>query len=131
MTQAMRKNVYLDARTLDLIGRDDSLSGSIRRIVDRYAEFVRRERPWEMFEAAELDAIRDACLSWAAEPAATIIGGIALEIRDADVDGLGRKWGVDAAALADKIDALSPARQIALMDWIERQRNATETDAKF
>lgn len=122
MTTATRKNVYLDARTLDLIGRDDSLSGSIRRIVDRYSDLVRRERPWERFERAELDAICDACMSWEAEPAATIIGGIALEIVDADIDGLGAKWGVDAKALAAKIDALSPGQQIALVDWIERQR---------
>jgi len=119
-SKAQRKNVYLDARTLDLIGRDDSLSGSIRRIADRYTEIIRRERPLERFAPAELDAIRDACLSWAAEPAATIIGGIAREVRDADIDGLGRKWGVDAAALAAKIDALTAAQQIALMDWIER-----------
>lgn len=115
-----RKNVYFDQRTLDLIGQADSLSGSVRRIVDRYAEIVRRERPWERFEPRELDAIRDACISWLAEPAAVIIGGIGLEILDAE--RLAEKWGVDARALAAKVDALSPGQQIALIDWIETAR---------
>jgi len=123
--KSKRKNVYFDDRTLSLIGDDDSLSGSVRRIVDRYAELIRRSRPWEALSEAERGAVRDACLSWLAEPAATIIGGIALEIRDAEADGLGAKWGIDATALAAKIDALTPGEQIALADWIERQRAST------
>jgi hypothetical protein len=123
--KSYRKNVYFDDRTLSLIGDDDSLSGSVRRIVDRYAELVRRSRPWETLSEAERGAVRDACLSWIAEPAATIIGGVGLEIRDAEADGIGAKWGVDALALASKIDAMTPGEQIALVDWIERQRVVT------
>lgn len=122
--KSLRKNVYLDPRTLDLLGGCGGLSSSIRTIVDRYAELVRRERPWETLCEAERSAVRDACMTWTPEPAATIPGGIGLEIRDAEADGLGAKWGVDALALADKIDAMTAGQQIAMVDWIERQRAA-------
>ena len=122
MTAATRKNVYLHAHTLAQIGEGGSLSGSISTIIDRYSEIIRRARPWERLSEAEQGAILDACMGWWPDPAATIPGGIGLELRDADVDGLGQKWGVDVAQLAARVDAMHVADQIALVDWIERRR---------
>jgi hypothetical protein len=121
-SQSHRKNVYFSDRTLAQLGDRDSLSGRVATIIDRYAELCRRERPWQKFEEAELSAIRDACLSWRAEPAATIFGGVLLEVEDALADGLGEKWGVDSDQILTKLRALSPGEEIALVDWLERKR---------
>ena len=55
---------------------------------------------------AEQGIMLDACMGWWAEPAATIPGGIGLELRDAEVDGFCQKRGVDVADLAARVDAV-------------------------
>ena len=122
---AQRKNVYFQPRTLAQLGEGESLSGRVAQVIDRYAELVRRSRPEDKFSEAERSAIIDACLSWALEPAAMIFGGVAMEVDDAMRDGLASKWGIDGPALLDKLGSLNPGEQIALVDWIERQRART------
>ena len=116
-----RKNVYLSERTLEQLD-GDGLSSRITQIVDRYSEMVRRIRIEKKFTEAERNLIRDACLSWLPEPAATIFGGVALEVEDSLPDRLDAKWQVDAQTLLTKLAALSPGEEVALVDWIESTR---------
>jgi hypothetical protein len=116
-----RKHVWLTAETHADLG-DGPLSTRIAVVADRHAELCRRARITRLFTTPELDAIRDATRSWLPEPAATIFGGVALELEDAADDGLGEKWGIDLPALLAKVRALGLAEQVALVDWIERQR---------
>lgn len=116
-----RVSTYLTDRSLEIAGAGDSLSGGINRSLDRYGEILRRARIDERFTPAEMDCIRDVCTGWLAEPAATIAGGIGLELLDSIPDGIGEKWGVDVRALAARVDALPFADQIALVESIERR----------
>lgn len=119
-----RKNIYLPDHLLALVQGHGSLSGRISTIVDRYHEILRRTRIERRFTEVEFNAIRDACQSWLAEPAAALFGGVALEIEDSLADGLAEKWDVDAAALLDKLKALTPGEEVALVESIEGWRRA-------
>ena len=121
---AKRTSTYLSDRTVDILdaamGDTGSLSGEINKFVDRYAEVIRRHRGVEkLFSVAEMNAMRDVANGWWAEPAATIDGGLALNLEDSIQDGIGEKWGVDAPALVARLRALSYADQLALVAGIE------------
>lgn len=102
------------------MGDTGTLSGEINKFVDRYAETVRRHRGVEkQFSESEMNAMRDVANGWWAEPAATIDGGLALNLEDSMPDGIGEKWGIDAPALVAKLRALPYADQLALVAGIE------------
>lgn len=121
---AKRTSTYLSDRTVDILdaamGDTGTLSGEINKFVDRYAETVRRHRGVEkQFSESEMNAMRDVANGWWAEPAATIDGGLALNLEDSMPDGIGEKWGIDAPALVAKLRALPYADQLALVAGIE------------
>jgi hypothetical protein len=113
-----RKNVYFPDHILEKLRCDDSLSGRVTEIIDRYFEMVRRTRIEKRFSKAEMNLMRDACLSWLPEPAATVFGGVALEVEDSLPDGLDKKWGVDAHALIAKLNGLGPGEEVALVEAV-------------
>lgn len=116
---AKRTSTYLTDRTLQVAGDGDSLSGSINRIIDRYGEICRRLRVEDRFTSAELDALRAVANGWLAEPAATIAGGLALEVADANPDAF-EAFNVDRRALLSKLRDLDYAHEVAMVDSIER-----------
>lgn len=122
---AKRTSTYLSDRTVDILdaamGDVGSLSGEINKSIDRYHEVIRRHRPAAeaQFSEAELMALRDVANGWLAEPAATIAGGLALELSDSLPDGIAEKWGIDAPALIAKLNNMPYADQLALVASIE------------
>lgn len=121
---AKRTSTYLSDRTVEILdaamGDAGSLSGEINKAVDRYHEVIRRHRSVEdQFSEAELNALRDVANGWWAEPAATIAGGLALELSDSLQDGIAEKWEIDAQALLAKLRALPYADELALVAGIE------------
>lgn len=112
-----RATVYLTATSTETLG-DGPLSTSLNRAIDRYREILRRARVDLTY--AERDAVRDALRGWAAEPAAMIAGGPALEVMDAIEDGLAERHGVDGRALIEKLRALTFEQEVALVDSVER-----------
>ena len=121
---AKRTSTYLSDRTVDILdaamGDVGSLSGEINKGIDRYHEVIRRHRGIEdQFSEAELNALRDVCNGWIAEPAATIAGGLAMELGDSLQDGITEKWEIDAPALLAKLNALPYAGELALVVGIE------------
>ncbi|QNM96404.1 hypothetical protein [Chitinimonas koreensis] len=125
-----KASIYLGDRAETVIGEikdSDSLSGRLNAIADRYGEIIDRARRQVLrnFSETELSAIRIACMSWATrqEPAGILIGGIAAEVEDALQGGdlSVQQWQPsDGKALLEKLNALSPAEQIALIEWLER-----------
>lgn len=121
MTRPNRQNIYLPDHLKDYVADAPSLSGRVSTIIDRYREALRRTRVEKQFTDDELTHILRACWSWWAEPAATVFGGVAMELEDE---------GVAPADLIAKVAALSPWEQIALVEWIEsRRRLAAASDA--
>lgn len=121
---AKRTSTYLSDRTVDILaaamGDVRSLSGEINKDIDRYHEVIRRHRGVEaQFSEAELNALRDVCNGWIAEPAATISGGLAMELEDSLPDGVAGKWEIDAPALLAKLRAMPYADELALVAGIE------------
>jgi hypothetical protein len=110
-----RQNIYLPDHLRDLVSGYPSLSGRIATIIDRYHEALRRTRIERRFTADELAHIRRACWSWLAEPAATIFDGAAMELEDE---------GEAPAELIAKLRALTPFEQVALVEWLEREKNS-------
>ncbi len=104
-----RKNVYFPEHILDRLGNPESLSGRVTQILDRYFEALRRTKIADQFTPEEMLAIRQACHNWLAEPAATIFGGIALELEDS---------GAPAEFVA-KVMSLTPWEQVAMVEHVD------------
>ena len=109
----IRLNLYLPARMAR--GWDGSPGNRSARgvqLLDRMAEALRRSSIIDRFTEAELAVMRQACRGWVAEPATAVFGGVALELK-------GR--ALSTPPLLEKLAALSPFDEIALVEWIERQ----------
>jgi hypothetical protein len=113
-----RVSVYLSDRTCETLA-GGGMSTRINRMADRYAEMLRRMRIDQRFTAAELDALRAVARDWAAEPAAALAGGLALELEDAIPDGIGAEFGVDVQELLGKLRGLAFAEEVALAESLE------------
>lgn len=115
-----RVSTYLSDHTLRFIGETPSMSGRLNQIIDRYAEIMRRDTNdlLKRFTDAELFAVRAACHSWFAEPAAAVPGGIRLEVLDADGSELAMS-PAQVTALADKLASLTTAEEITLLEWAQ------------
>ena len=114
MADTKRQTIYLRPDLRDYLVGYESQSGRINDIVDRYHEALRRTRIERHFTADEQAHIKRACSSWRMEPAATIFGGIELELDDE---------GIAPQELISKIAALSPFEQVALAEWVESERD--------
>ena len=110
-----RQNIYLTDHLRDLGSGYDSLSGRIATVLDRYHEALRRTRIERQFSDDERQHILRACRAWLAEPAATVFDGVALELEDE---------GAAPAELIERVKSLTPFEQVALVEWIESERDA-------
>ena len=114
---ARRITIYVGepvAALLTHVGEGASVSGRLNTVAERYAEVVRRSAP--ALSTAQWSALADALNG-------TVLGVVEIrhmadEVRDCD--GLGRKWGVDQAGLADAVDALTFAGRLAGAEIVER-----------
>lgn len=76
------------------------------------------------FSEAELNAIRDATLSWMVTPETASY--LWVEVEDAiRLEGLDRKWGIDGRALVERLRGLCPAEAWALMQWLRAQKGGS------
>lgn len=102
--------------------RDDQLSLSQRlsAVADRYRYICDEMKP-ELSEA-EWNALRDVLNGyWLLSDARLGLSGIAINIIDGDLyDNLGAKWGIDAKALAAKVDAMDAGTTVALVEAVEK-----------
>lgn len=118
-----RITIYLNpplAEALEGLAAGDSVSGRLGAIAGRYTEILRRARIASRFTAHELDALRDCCNGTWFDPASLIDGAVLANFQDALQDGLGNKWGIDPAAVAERLRALSYPEQVALVEDIEQ-----------
>ena len=116
-----RTTIYLnEPLALALQGlADRGQSARLGDIADRFAEIVRRARIAQRFSEAELMALRDCCNGTWFQPAKLIDGAVLANFSDSGPDGLYEKWGIDAQAVIDKLQGLSFADQVALVEDIE------------
>ena len=96
----------------------DSLSGRISTICERYSLILEKHKPG--LTAAEWNACRDALNGvWLRDT--NMVRMIWAEVADADkIDGLGKKWGIDAQALSERIRSMSTVEVIALVEAVEQ-----------
>lgn len=95
----------------------DTLAGRLSAVAERYRMIIDGHKP-DLTEA-EWNACRDALNSyWMGD--ADSITLIWATIADADrIDGLGKKWGIDAQALSSRIRQMPPAELVALVEAVE------------
>jgi hypothetical protein len=129
---ARRTSLYLsEPLEAILAGRQDqdSLSGRLTTVAERYAAIVSAHRP--QLSEAEWNACRDALNGvWLRDVLS--VRAIWAEIADADrIDGLGDKWSIDGQALAARIRDMPLAAQVALVEavetWWAAQRSPTSS----
>lgn len=112
----------LEARERD----ESSRSGLLARIVDRYAETVRRELP--DLEVGEWKLLCDSLNGVIHEPAGHV-GWFAAGVEDSiRLDKLDEKWKVDGKALIRKLSRMSFAQSLAVVDTAERYWAAVSRD---
>ena len=118
-----RKNVYFTDKTLRQIPTRESLSGFVAKVIDRYTELCRRERPSATFSNAELAILKEACADWPTEPAALIPGTLGDHLRST----------LDPTAHHDlivKAAFLSAGGEIGLADWLESHQHRTPASVR-
>lgn len=123
-----RTTIYLNPPLAAAIEGCDSISGRLGTLCDRYAEIIRRTRVASRFTEAELNALRDCCNGTWFEPAQLIDGAIRANFDDSLPDGLADKWDVDPDKVRAKLDALTYADQVALVENIEKFWRTTARD---
>ena len=117
-----KSSVYISDRSEQVLGDSASLSGRINAVIDRYGEIIRRAQRVALreFSADELAIIKTVCTGMATGQmsAAELIGSISAEVEDGSLPG-GDIEGQSVSALLDKLTALSPAEELALIEWLE------------
>lgn len=153
-----RHSIYIPDHlrpAIDLEGSDESLSGRLATILDRYLQIVRRQCP--RLSRAEWMVILDVCngtMFGSGVPGETILAGLrgatvapdgrihgeatttlALEVADGcDYHSTHAKWGLDRGQADDliaRLGRLTIAEQVAVIERIERfwRRAELQTDA--
>lgn len=117
----MKISIYAGEPIQQVLDGHENRSGRLNTVAERYLDIVRRDCP--ALTQAEWCAVCDALASYwmGAGDSALSIRMAWAEVVDADrLDGLGEKWGVDAAALADRMQRMSAGAQVALAEVVER-----------
>ena len=115
-----KTSIYLPAqaeKTIKSFGPEASQSGVINTILLRYDPMARDAMP--TLTEAEWSAICDAlngCGVWMSTGSPDPAPMIWAEIADSEPDGLGEKWGISCAALAQKLRDLPVAGRISVWD---------------
>lgn len=115
---ATKQGIYFGDSAEALLGEIGSKT--VNRALDRLSEIIRRERVEKLFSEAEWSALRDMLNGTISEPAAMIKGSLAQAWDDSIEDGIAEKWGLDPAATAEKLRALSYPQEVAVIHSVER-----------
>jgi len=122
-TMAKRQSIYVpdDIKAiLDSFG-ENSVSGAIARLVERYDKITRDETP--ELSGPEWSAVCDilnGCGSLLSSGGHDHAPMAWASIMDAQQDGTGEKWGIDCVVLAQKVRCLSLAGRLAVWDVAAR-----------
>ena len=99
-----------------------SVSALINTAVERYMMLLKTHRPrlskneWYLIFDSMNGLVTD-------EPAELAASGVWLSVRDSiDLDGLAQKWEVDGEALVQKIQAMTKAELLSIVDVVEQWR---------
>jgi len=113
-----RQSVYFNDTVLATLNKrhpNISLSAQINRLIDRYAEIMRRHRNViDYFTDQETQILYDTVKTWPAEPASSIAGWLTLEI-----EGAIHLQSEEKKSISDKLKKLSFAEEVALVAALE------------
>lgn len=117
---ARKLGVYMSGPLERLIanrGEQDSLSGRLSTVADRYLFICEKHKP--NLSEAEWNACRDALNGvWMSDTLS--LSSVWASVYDADDDGLGAKWDIDAKALAERIRSMDKAAIVSLVEHVEQ-----------
>lgn len=116
-----RTSVFFTDRSLEVLGENESLSGRLNQIIDRYDQLISyaRRDALEHLTPEERKALKQAMkkINTANCTALEIAEAIATQVQDAEHEG---KLPAGAEALPAKLRAMDVAKRLALAEWIER-----------
>lgn len=118
-----RQSVYMPTKTRAVIDSygGENLSGAIAGLIDRYVAITTDALP-ELSEA-EWSALCDClngCGVWLSAGGHDPFPHVWAEVADSAADGLGEKWSIDPARLAEQLRALPLAGRAAVWDVAAR-----------
>jgi len=116
-----RTSIFLSDRSIEVLGENESLSGRLNQIIDRYDQLISyaRRDALEQLTPEERKALKQSLkkLNTANCTALEIAEAIETQVQDAEHDG---KLPAGAEALPAKMRAMDVAKRLALAEWIER-----------
>jgi len=115
----MKMSIYAGPSTQQAVADAGNVSGRIERIAERYLSIIRHDCP--AFTESEWFAICDALSGVLMEGSPDRLRTLWAAVADADrFAGLGEKWGVNAAALAERLRAMSMGGLCAIAEVVQR-----------
>lgn len=117
----MKLSIYAGEPIQQALDGHDNRSGRLNTVAERYLDVVRRDCP--ALTEQEWCAVCDALNGhwWEGGDGGVGVRMAWASVSDADrLDGLGAKWGVDAQALAARMQCMSAGEQVALAEVVER-----------
>lgn len=124
---SLYRNAVMDAKLGPLEARHGGLSAAVTILADRYVEMMTRERRVlrDLFSEGERALMLNNALSTRYEPGAIIQDAVLRDTED-EGDEVFAAYGVDRAALLEKLRGLNLGQQFALVDWLEEMREEVE-----
>lgn len=115
----MKLSIYAGAPIQRALEGYENRSGRLNTVAERYIDIIARDCP--ALTEAEWCAVCDALNGYWMEGGDMGIRMAWAEVADADrLTGLGKKWGIDAQALAEHMQCMSAGGQAALAEVVER-----------
>lgn len=122
---AFRASNGLDA---ELASRGASLSAVSARDLTRYYNALESALESAQISTTEMDYLADILSGTYLEP--SIANYLWAEVDDAE-PAYAQRWGIDAAALRDRLRAMPEFTSLAIIDALERHRHAAQPMAEL
>lgn len=121
---AKRASIYMPEKTKEILaafGEENSLSGSIATLLERYNQITRAACP--ELTAGEWCAIADCnngCNVWLSSGGPDPYQSLWANVADSVDDGLDEKWGISCRELAEQLRKMPLAEKAAVWDIAAR-----------
>ena len=117
----MRLTIYLPPSIAPYIEKAASRSARIATVLHRYRAIMAAATPLAAFTNTEQAHLLATFSAWTPRPDDRLIGTLSAHYREQRHQGP-RQADIEEGGLIAKLDALTPAEQIALVEWIEQHR---------
>lgn len=124
-----RSTLYLQPKTLDVLGGAENVSGRMNCIADRYNEIIQRQNIRDRFSDNQWAVVQNVVGAGHWEPAAVIVASLAQAFRSEHAARLMREQGVMRPQLLAALSDLSTAEMMAIIEMVEAHKAREKVQA--